>query len=96
MTVKIHKIHYDPAPDVAERQADYHRIHTKKKGSKRRRHAKHRLLAALANGFNAAVPPSAIRSSKSSATRSPKLSPLKASGYSICWLQPLEPPNILA
>lgn len=33
------EIHYDPVPDIAERKADYHRVRTKKKGSKRRQHA---------------------------------------------------------
>ena len=34
------EIRYDPVPDVAERKANYHRVRTKKKGSKRRQHAK--------------------------------------------------------
>lgn len=33
------EIHYDPAPDVAERKAAYQRVRAKKKGSKRRQNA---------------------------------------------------------
>lgn len=33
------EVRYDPVPDIAERKADYQRIRSKKKGSKRRQHA---------------------------------------------------------